>query len=318
MKLIERTAQSRLFKLLRRHLRTTKRKIIAGLIVFTLLIIVYFTISLLSITQSEIALARLKNSYESEKICHEECYLYRLGQEELVIASINRNSSKIEKRLEKYWFKADLNPEFRLEIVKLLALRPNQKTMPDYLSLYLTSDMYDDNVAREIIKRYDLSLGAENDLVTFLINKLNSATSSPDKISALKILAELDDDGEIENYLNILKIDADDEFKIQVLKNISNIKDKGHYFNAEQMTSLSSLANLETTSPKLRQNIVLLIGDYCSLFSEACLNILSEIYTNESLDAISRAFSVETINRLSNQAYELPLVSESEWSNYYN
>jgi hypothetical protein len=123
MKFIRHLSPKSLLKRLKKLLNTPRRRIIASGIILILFMLTYFSVALASVSDSEIALETLKQSFEAEKICHENCYLYRLGQEKIVTEALSNNSNKTQKRLEKYWRDETLNSDFRIEIIKLYKIK---------------------------------------------------------------------------------------------------------------------------------------------------------------------------------------------------
>ena len=131
-------------------------------------------------------------------------------------------------------------------------------------------------------------------------------------------IKEISNDTEIDEYFAVLSGDEDELVKCEILKNISLIKDKRAYFTLDQLELIGTLIFNSDTGLRLRRDLVLLIGDYFLIFKDESTALWREIYASEEIDSISRLFAADNINHLLKENLILPLVSSSEWNEYYN
>lgn len=285
----------------------------------SLALMTYLAISLLNVSRSEVALARLNESFEKQEICHEECYLWRQSQEKIVVIDLKKNSKKITERLVDYWLTAsESNLAFKKELIKIMWLAYGTNNPPDYLNDYLAQSDSNPDLVREIVSVFSLGSSGNRQLGELLSDKVNSATSTEEKISALKALREFNNVAEIDNYFILLNSNEEVLVKREALKNISAIREKSAFFTLEQLTIIKSLILALETETHLRQDLVFLLGDYYLVYPAASIKIWREICQNKSLDNISRLFSADNLNHLAGATLELPEVSPTEWADYYN
>jgi len=307
---------------LRNHLSTRKRQVLfcSGLLILSLGL--YLLISFLNISRSVLALGSLEESYRREKICHEECSVWRQTQEGLIIvdlkSDLEKRKNKLVKRILNYWRAEDGDLEFKKELVRISFLAYGRENPPEYLSDYLVDSRAEQSLVREIISQFDIEKMNRQNLKSTLLNKIKNATSSQEKTEALKTLGGLEDDQEINNYFFILTSSESLELKREAIKNISAVLDKKSFFTLSQLETISNLILDMGTDPSLRQELSLLLGDYYLVFPAETEKIWRDVYEKDGLDNISRLFSADNLNHLSGTNLALPEISPSEWESYYN
>lgn len=301
-----------------KYLNTPWRKIIFILSSAALFLIIFLLISLLRVSQSEIALAELKESFKREPICHEECYLWRENKENIIGLDLKNGSVKLEKRLVTYWYDQAENFDFKKELVRIAFLAYGRDNLPAYLGDYLTDPKADQRLVREISTNFYLNPQNNQNLLVSLAEAINNAASSTEKIEAIKTLGKVGGDSEIDNYFLLLNSSEDLPVKLQAIKNISNILEKSKYFTSEQLEKIRDLILTSEIEADLRRELVLLVGDYYLVYPEESAAIWKEVSENTNLDSISRLFSSDNLNHLAGTKLELPAVSPEEWADYYN
>jgi hypothetical protein len=278
----------------------------------------YLGISFLSVSKTAVALIELESSFAPEIICHEKCALFRQAREQLIISDLRRSNTKTAKRLFKSWQNKKLSLGFRREIVKLLFLAYGANNPPPYLKTYLVENEADLEVIQEIIARFPLIVNGYEEFKNKLAERLAQEPSLEERLDFLRILREISNDSEIDSYFTVLLGSDDKDFKRETLKNISDIKDKTRYFKLEHLEIIKALILKDATDNSLRRELALLIGDYYLVFPEESAALWEEIYRQESLDAITRLFSADSLNHLRQSNLILPEVSTEEWNEYYN
>jgi|GEM_PF-507585 hypothetical protein len=300
------------------RLNTPRRKMVFGGIFLLFFSIIYLLISLLNVSKAEVALAELEKSFKEEAICHEECYLWRQGKEKIVELGLKDGNTKLENRILVYWRDSEENFEFKKEFIQIMLATYGKNSPPAYLSDYLANPDANQRLIREIVSGFDLGATDNQSLLVRLNDEIKKAATSTEKIEAIKTLGEVDGGSEIANYFLLLNSVEDVKVKKQAIKNISNILEKSKYFTLEQLTIIKSLVLAPETNSSLRQDLVLLLGDYYLVYPEESKVIWDDAYKNESLDSISRLFSADNLNHLAGEKLELPAVSSEEWADYYN
>jgi len=300
------------------QLNTPRRKLIFSSLFLLSFLIIYLLASLLSVSKAEIALAELEKSFKEEVICHEECYLWRQGKEEIIELSLKEGNVKLENRILVYWRDSEENFEFKKELIQIMLAVYGKNNPPDYLNDYLVGPEVNQRLVREILANFNLGIINSQSLIISLNNKIAKAATSTEKIEAIKTLGEVDDGSEIDNYFSLLNSNEDIKVKKQAIKNISNVLEKSKYFTLEQLALVKPLILAPETDSGLRQDMVLLLGDYQLIYPDESEAIWRDVYKNESLDNISRLFSADNLNHLAEAELELPAVSSSEWADYYN
>ncbi len=295
-----------------------KQKIIIGIIAVVLLSAAYFSFLMLRISSSEIALAELNKSFEKEKNCHEKCNLWRQDRENVIIHSLKENEKRIASAMLNYWKNKEISQEFKQEIVKLNYLAYGKNNPPQYLKDYLNKNDSQPELIKEIISIFSPDLPESDKLGFDLSDKYSVASSSVEKVAILKTMAALNNDSAIEGYFSLLNSESDPIIKLQLIKNISSIKDKTNYFNLAQLEMIRNLILDKNTSLIVRQNLVLLLGDYYLVFPVESSSVWREVYANNSLDNISRLFSADNLNHLIKTNLALPEVNPEDWEAYYN
>lgn len=299
-------------------LRNKKRRIIFFLNLFLLVFVIYFAIAWFSVSRVEIALAEYRDSFLPEIICHEECHLYRQAREQIIKNELKNKLPKDITLLQKYFEDENSPLEFRKELIKIIAFVFGKNNPPEYLRAYVLKDKVDPIIVREIIIYFNDFLSRAGEFKNNLAIKIMQAETKNEKIEWMKILREISNDTEIDEYFAVLSGDEDELVKCEILKNISLIKDKRTYFTLDQLELIGTLIFNPDTGLRLRRDLVLLIGDYFLIFKDESAALWREIYASEKIDGISRLFAADNLNHLLKENLILPLVSSSEWNEYYN
>ncbi len=259
--------------------------------------ITYFSLSLFLISPAEIKLAELADSWNKEELCHEVCAAAR-RQAALAVADDLKNNPDVRtaRLLKKYFLSATAGPEFKGELVRILAAAYGADNPPDYIKSYFDQSDGAPAVQAAI-------------LVVFRPAALN-INAPAGRAAGLSPLAD---------YFLILKSNRDLAVKQAAVEILSNEPDKAHNFSVSQLPLIRDLILDQATPPRLRQSLVLLLGDYFFLFPADTALILRIVYdSGVAGDEISRAFSADILNRLDGAKRPVPAVSPESWEEYYN
>ncbi|MFA6995099.1 MAG: hypothetical protein WC249_01670 [Patescibacteria group bacterium] len=257
----------------------------------------YLLVVFLAVSSGELALAKLKESWEQEKICHEDCARARQEAEKAIMADIKNNLKNLEQapvahRLEEYFLAGSSNPKWQEELIKIWRLAAGENNLPSYLKNYLSASSSNPVVQAAIIS-------------TFSPQTLSFSSSS--------------DASPLVYYFDLLSGDYDLALKQAAIMSLSNYSDKSQDFSLDQLLMIKNLVLTPATDNRLRQALVLLLSDYYSIFPSESEEILREVYgTDISGDVISRAFAADVLNRHLTEDLVLPEISAAEWQKYYN
>ncbi|MFA7088156.1 MAG: hypothetical protein WC146_02335 [Patescibacteria group bacterium] len=262
-----------------------KIKLFWGSAVFVTLLLLYFSLALLSVGAAELKLAALKESWEKEIVCHEECARERLSAKEMIVEKLAADSgldSRLARRLEEYFLAENLPLGFRRELVAILRTARGQYDLPSYLADYL---------------------GREDG-------------------QALIKVAIIDFYGEAfvpEYHFNILAGANDSALKQASVRALSAYQDREAVFSAEQVVLIGDLAISPQTDIQTMADLVLLLADYQPLFPLETEKALRTIYRlNLPGREIGRALAADILNRVAGEEeWPLPEVSQAQWDEYY-
>lgn len=274
----------RLFKCLR------LRSLVLVLSIPVFVLVSYYLVAFLSVSQKTLCLEALKFSFENDKACRENCALYRLENKTCLIEALQakdstkfKNStspSGLEKNIFSYLKDESLDFNFRFELVNIIAQSSAESVAPDFLISYLESSGGDEKIKAEIFKAFNWNLAGAEPLAY---------------------------------YLAIINSDASLELRLAAALKISSYPEKSLAFNTEDLEIIREVIFNAQTPSYLRQSLVLLLGDYRHYFPEATELLLAEIEkTNFRTDNISRAFAADFMG------LPLPEISQEEWNLYYN
>lgn len=263
---------------------------LAGCLVLGILI--YLIIALLSVSRTELVLAELKNSWQQEKICHEECAKGRREKmAELIEGLRSEPGSRASKLLQAYFLEENGDRSFRAQLLQIILAVNGPSNPPEYVSRYLESPNGDLRIKAEIISSF-----RPDSLLH------STAAASP-----------------LDYYFTLLAGPEAIELKLAAVNAISNFSGKGEAFIASQVEIIKQIVLDPTTDHRLRQSLVLLLGDYYPLFPGEVSPVLQAVYQNEaSGDDISRAFASDILNRRGGTELALPEISDAQWDQYYN
>jgi len=299
--------------------------------VFSLALIVCLAgsaFNLLFISPAEISLARLEYSFRRESICHEECALRREELEKKIVAVFNSDETessasgrarhsrlrlerRLEKRLENCFLSRRSKLEFRAEIINIyrLAAENYEAPVPRWLINYL-ADSQGDPVLRGRI------------LLSFAPEDLAPGGEAPGGSGAGRGA----DWSPLEYYLAIIAGDNPVSFKRGAVLALSSYKEKEKFLSESQLLTLEEIIfsdasqsdRLDLGNSALRQDLVLLLGDYYTYFPDKTKSLLEKIYDARSdMDNISRLFAADILNGFRRDQLSLPEVSAAEWEEYY-
>lgn len=252
------------------------------------LVLFYLVLSMLIVDQTELSLEKLRRSYRREPICHEACAADRETAVFIIIKNLKEQpDSKNARRLAAYLLDEDNEIDFRISLIQIVREVFGVDTPPGYIKDYL---------ARE-----------GNPLLRAAIISSFSAWS----------LSEIDNP--LDYYYEILASDEAVAVKLAAVRELGSTADKENLFVGEHLGHIKKMVFDSKNDQRLRQSLILLLGDYYSVFPDETRDILLAFYkTDISGDAISRAFAADILNRLSGERLVVPEISAAEWEEYYN
>lgn len=280
----------------RLKVRGFKKKLACGGALFIALILVYLAISLIKVRPAEIKLARLKNSWEKERMCHEACSLKRREITEAVINSLEKErigaKSRLRRRLELYFLDDKISLEFKLELIRIIRQADGPDNPPGYLKNYLSSANGEGVIQGEIISSF--SVGS--------------------------LAPEFIGQSPLDYYYLLLAEDRQFAVKEAIIRILSNYPNKNSDFSSGQVAIIKNLVLNPAADNRLRQSLVLLLDDYYPLFPDPVADVLAMIYKTKTFnDKISRFFAADILSRNDKKnKWPLPNLSTADWDEYYN
>jgi len=309
-------------KLVARKKINKKQKLILTISMLLILAILYLVVQLLSVSEAEIALAKLRQSLMIENNCHEECSTWRQNEEKIIVLGINQDLKKGKHKLEKiimnYFSNSMERVDFKKELIRIIFLTYGPENIPTYFKEYVAKPKADPALVSEIMSRFNFNDNDNETVSQNLINEMNDASSTPDKIQIMQTLREFNTDRDIDNYFTYLNSDETIKFKRELIKNISAVHDKQKYLNPKQMEIINKLIFAPETNISLRRDLILLLADYYPLYPDESKKIWQKVQGDETMDNISRLFSADNLNHFTGTAISLPVVSSEQWADYYN
>lgn len=263
-----------------------KRYQIAGKAIFLILfsLLAYSCFSLIFVSPGQLSWLRLRESWESEDICHEDCWVRRRAWQADIVSGLRSGDRQLIASLQDYLESGSGPSALRQDLIRVLALAFGPDQPPDYLF--------------EMIDKEDSGFQA----TYYASFHPTGRSASPYYVS----------------------LAADDSkplaVRLAALSSLASLAAAEKAIDANQLAMLGGLALSPDSEAKLRQRLVLLLPDYYQAFPELIPEILEQVYFSESLaDDISRAFAADWLNRLSaTSTYSLPQISEAQWQDYYN
>lgn len=275
-------------KMLRYFIFFQQRKIIWRKFFLTLSLalflffLIYYSSSFFLISQEEICLENLKQSFMQESLCHEDCAAQRVKDKKCLSLNLKRKP-KIEKKMQSYIYNENMQLDFRIFLIGVFRNVYGADNPPESLFHYLSLQSGNKSLQAAIIRFFNFS-----------------------NLSANK-------DNPLDYYFAILENEnSANEIRLEAAVKIATYKDGEKYFSIHQLTLIESIIFNRTSDKYLRQSLVLLLADYLSVIPEETKILLEKIYqSNFSGDNISRAFAADLLG------VPLPEISQAEWDAYY-
>lgn len=222
------------------------------------IIALYYSISFIVISEEEMCLEALKQSFEKNVICREQCQLNRIQNKTCLIENLKDNSVA-EKKLLAYLQNEEEDIEFRKKLLEIMLVA--NRDYKNYLLTYFKSKDISFEIKMEIFKLLDWSNVVQHPM---------------------------------QYYLSILDSSADDEMRLLSVIKIGEHQNKSRDFSLSDLDIFKKIILQQKTNNNLRQHLVMLLGDYLSFFREESRELLQEISEAEYIqDNIARAFAAD-------------------------
>jgi len=249
-----------------------------------LVVLVYLGLVLLTIKPAILTLARLRESIGGA--CHEECQLARFAWRQELINDLKSGDKSLERKMMEYFLDQEEDLEFIEELIKVYSSVYSEDNLPDYLSGYLQNQSFSSELQVLIFNYF------------FAKNQVGEA--------------------DLDYYLALLSDANNFQLKQAAIQAISNIEDQAALFTEQQIEIISELLETTNINNRLRQSLVLLLGDYYRFFPEKVGEILIAVYNSLNADKISQFFAADILNRyLLTTEFPEPFIGSAEWEVYY-
>ncbi len=267
--------------------------------------------------EATIALNRLAILTYKEQYCHQECYFTAKSYEESIIKGMGKE--RMFYRLLNIVFDENENINWRIMVLKILSqnITPFQSIFINKLNYYLFNDQGNLELKRNIVYLFNDGL----DLETFsnYLKKIfmNKNFSSEDKALILDNL-NLTNNNDLNFYINILETETDINILNKALRIIGS---EVLYKDYDKTLLINSLENI-IRNPDFNFTTRRLSVFILAVFLDEKPN--NEVYTlfekmvnGGDIDIFTRYLIIDIFNNYSLEKYELPLISEEDWSLYY-
>jgi len=263
--------------------------------------------------EGSIALNRLAISVYEEPYCRADCYLERESYRQAIIKRLNQ--PKFVSRLEKIVFNEEENLNWRLEIISILSLIKNDLAIEKYQN-YLDSDLGNLEIKKALNYYFSDNL-ISFDYYNNLKKTINDISiSEEEKILSLKNL-ETSNQSLANFYLNILKENIGEDFKLEILKALASDSGRLSLPLNELLIVLEKIIYFSNYYQSKRVALFIL-----SDFLENSKNIeahdwLIGIIEEGDIDKFSKYLAIDIINNYLEEKYDFPSISSKEWDYYY-
>lgn len=259
--------------------------IFLGLVI---LIIVYLLSALLLISPARIKLSEFQENVEAAGPCHEECLLARKQLKDELAAYFKQNK-KFQIEVEKLFLangdnNAATSLNLKKELLEIIAIGGGAANPPDFIADYF------------------LSADAHPELKAEIIKLFLTSTANPDLV---------------DYYFSLLSSQEAIVVKKEAIKTLSSLPSKSIYFKIEEILQLKTLI-LQSEAPlSFKADLIFLLADFYEFFPAETELALSEILKYSSQNVI-KAFAADALKNLGFMGVEVPSVTETEWSEYFN
>jgi len=271
-----------------KKLMSSKKKRLGAAVAVLVILAAYFIISMLSVSRAEISLEKLRRSFDEDYICHEACSAARASESaQLARELADRPEARGARRLRAYFLDEKKPLDFRLSLLAII----RQAFGPDNPPAYVPALMG---------QRDNPEIRAEI-LTIFSPSSLGAVGSA------------------LDYYYDILAGNDDLAVKLAALRALSSLDNKEYLADIGRLEQIKRLVFDSRTDKRLRQSLILLLGDYYLFLPSETKGILSAFCQTETAsDNISRAFAADILNRLGGESLIIPAIEAAEWDEYYN
>lgn len=257
-------------------------------------LLLYYLLAIIMVSEAEISLAQLKDSFTKQKSCHDDCLLLRLSQEKEIVSKLkSRNSSNLRNTLKEYFSNPAQDLAFRQEVIRLLSLAFGPDNPPAYLMDFFQNQASPVELRTSILELFSLDKLIIND----------SRATKP-----------------LDSYFSLLETADNWPLQEAIIQIISSEENKASNISADQLATIKKMILDRDSSVHLRAALILLLSDYYPFFPSSTRETLELSYRELKDDQISRYFAADTLNHLDSGSFNfpLPLVNQADWQTYYN
>ncbi len=270
-------------------------KIAVSICLVLLAALLYLLGALCFLSRGEVALAALRVSYQREAVCRDACWEERAADKQSVSEELARRpQGRLSRRLRRYFLDEGEDIGFREALLLIYQEAFGRQNMPDFL------------------RDYAANPAANARLVARLVSLFDPASFSEEA-----------DINPLDYYFTLLQAPISLAVAEAAILGISRYPDWMSAYREEQVGLIRQLILSPETDDRLRPALVMLLSDYYQPWPDEVSETLRLTYAASELDAISRAFSADLLNRFEPQGgpegrdWPVPEISEAAWSNYY-
>lgn len=248
-----------------------------------IIIILGLQVSLSSLSQVRLDFLKLRDAYNSNYPCHEDCLMWR-GQLRAVVVSNFASDENLYSDWLRYWQESieEKNYDLQKELISIALELDDQEEV----SLVLAESVL------------DLSLDSQSraNIINIYFSKL--------------------DDTSLANYYFNLLAEGDSNLKRSALIAISNFSDKEAVINPERLAIIEGLIMSPDIEKDLLADLLFLLFELELYQTEETRATLFSIYENSG-DVVIRHLVAQHLDALGLVGYLEPQLSEAELENYF-
>jgi len=263
-------------------LKIKKQPVLSFAMAFLLLIFIYLSFALSSVSASRLELLELKEDVNQNISCHEACRARRQNIREKIAESL-LNDRRLLVDIKNYFALPLTETAFLEELLSIILLAFGSNNPPDFLIDYLANPGGAEKI-KVIIVRDFLGEMSNSDLVDY--------------------------------YFLILSSLEGNELKKEAIKSLSRLADKAASFKQEQLDFILNLIFRNELSPSLNLDLVFLLSEYYPLFPEQTREVLVFIYEH-NLDPVLKLSALNTLYQFGDFSADEIVVADEAWEKYW-
>jgi len=294
--------------------------IVSGGTVFILLLIMFLPIfrsSWLYYPESlraKIALRKLAESTEKIYYCREDCQAKRLVYKNLIAESLLQDKEKILPDLEKVILDKQILSEIRNLLIKLW--QDSSFPPSDKIKNFCSDSNQDLGLRADLINAWpELSSSA---FAGEIIGNFKMAKNDIEREAVLDLVVGKNNPVIINTIWDIILGDYSNDLKVKAFFLLANIDERQLVYQLEDLNKLRSVLENGNFPHRLKDQAILAIGDYYSMYPEASESLLVDVVNRpQYFDDYQRSFAIDILNNNRSVKVAKINLSQADWDAYF-